>query len=186
MHSHAIPSPLRRQKIVKRSGKIVLTQNFLNQLPMLVALAFSFPAAIWLSIAYPWSVEHLEIPLFNFAFPLPLFAIIPLLLLGALFHALYNVRLILCPEYLIYVEGALNWKEKSIRVEYEHIREIEIDQTIYQRIVNVGDILVTVVATSIESSLIVPGVHDPRAVKDLIREFVAKAEKSNASMGIHG
>ena len=120
----------------------------------------------WYSVLYlPWSVQYITpgIPI-----PIPLTGIVVLTFLAFLFHAITDSRLILCSDYVLYIEGLASWKKHSIRILYRHIREIEIDQTILQQIFNTGDIFVLSVASKDSSDIHMRGVRAPRKVKDLI------------------
>lgn len=167
----------------QKQPEIVIVQDYLNQLPLMVLFLLSVYALIRFSPMFPWSVQWLDLWLFYF--PLPLFGIFPLMILAVLTHALFDKRMVLTDEYLNFIEGRVSWKEKTIRVGYEHIREIEIDQTIYQRIVGIGDIGITAIATTLEPTIIMPGIRKPRVLKDTIRERMHALEDRTSFEG-HG
>jgi uncharacterized membrane protein YdbT with pleckstrin-like domain len=109
---------------------------------------------------------------------LPLFGIFPLFVGGILAHRVMNEKLIFHPDYLLFREGVLSWRETSSRIEYQWIREISIKQNLLQKILNVGELRVSTVATQIASEVTMPGVRDPRKVKDEIYRRMEAAKKT--------
>lgn len=159
-------------------SNIIVRQASLNQLPLIIAFVASIFLTFWAPLHYPVTLQEIDLGIITFS--LPLFGLFPLVIAAALVRSLGNYRLILTPEYIYYAEGIFNWKEKTIRIEYNHIREIEIDQTMFQRIFGMGDLVITVVATSIESSTNMPGIWRPRKIKDLIRSRMHVEEQALA------
>lgn len=147
-----------------------IRQSIYNQIPLVLLILGSIWLLIWTSVNFDWAVHTFEFG--PISFPLPLGGIITLVLVAILIHKLYDNKLIITDEYLLFIHGCLNWKEKSIRLEYSFIREIEIDQTIPQKFLGVGDIIVTLVATSLDSNKKLPGVRNPRKVKDLLYAYL--------------
>jgi uncharacterized membrane protein YdbT with pleckstrin-like domain len=97
---------------------------------------------------------------------------LPLLIaLKAAFH-IYNERLVLTPDYMIHVTGRLSWRERSSRLPYEHIQEIETAQSVLQKICGLGDLLVTPLGGTSSTSIQIQGIRSPRAVKDRIRSYI--------------
>lgn len=172
------PAKLRLRK--NKEGNIVIHEYFLNHIVLLLTLILCVIGGIWATFTFPWSIQPLQIGKIGgilFSFPLPLF-ILPVMVVAAMYlRSIHDIRLVLCPEYLIYVSGVISWKEKTIRVEYSDIREIEIDQTLYQKSINVGDIIILIISTQIDSALQMPGVKNPRLIKDYLRQKIKHTKK---------
>lgn len=89
-----------------------------------------------------------------------------------------NERLVLTPQYLIHVLGRLTWREKSVRLEYHHIQEIETEQTILQRVLGIGDVTLKPIG-GVPMRMV--GLSKPREVKNVIRERVQHAEQERSA-----
>ena len=170
-----LPAEDRAEEVYEVQGtNIVVTPALRSHIGILLLLLIVTPIVGYWSANYPEvSIQHIEFGE-SFSVPIPILAVIPLILLGMLLHATYNTRLVVCPEYLLFVSGIISWREKSIRLDYNRIQEIEIDESIPQKILAIGDIIITPIATGIESQIKIPGVSRPRIVKDLIREKSGK------------
>jgi hypothetical protein len=133
--------------------------------------------ASYLTFIYPWSLQHAEISipdLFAFSVPVPLFALIPLTMLLRVFHNLFDCRYIICDEYVLEVDGLWSFARKSVRINYIHIRGIEIDESFNQRLLGLGDIAILGVADQGHPSIVMRGVAKPRQIKDIIQERVTR------------
>ncbi len=151
-------------------GNLIFTQSWLNQFPLLLATAALTALMTYLTFEYPgYSFLHLNSKWG--AFDAPILFIVPAVLLMKALYIIYNEKFILTPQYMIHVSGRLNWKERTVRLEYSRIQEIEIDQTILQKIFNLGDVIVLPVAGSSATNIHMHGARSPRMVKDAIREM---------------
>lgn len=162
--------------------RFVVRQSFLNYgFFILVVGAFTL-FSIYLTFLYPWSMQTIWSSEFV-SLKIPLFALIPLALFAHLLHLVLDKKMVFTDSYILFLEGLMSWKEKSIRAHYFNIKEIEIDQTIYQRIFGLGDLTITTVATQIESALMMPGIRNSRQIKDFINERMVSQleEKNNAT-----
>ncbi|MCB0325882.1 MAG: hypothetical protein KDD69_20025 [Bdellovibrionales bacterium] len=165
-------------------GNFVVTESWRNQLVLLAVLIFGTALLIYLTADYPeMFVQRIEFG--ELVLPLPLFPIYALALLALLLHRLLNECFVLAPDYLLYIEGRLSWRRRTIRLYYQDIREIEIDQTLAQRVVNTGNVTVTPLAVGVERTLVVDGVKNPRLLKDLLlarrEDMATKRARINAS-----
>lgn len=154
---------------------LVYKQSHLNH----AMLFFGFVAisifSLWATVNFSWTLQPIgAIPIGpnGLNVYLPMFGIFPLILLALLLRSLYDKKLVLCEDYLLYLEGLASWKERSVRIDYRNIREVTIEQTLYQKLFGIGDILVTSLSTHIDSSIRMPGVKRPRDIKNFIMERV--------------
>jgi len=140
----------------------VIRQPWINQ--SLGPLAFLIVTwiAVCLTIQFPeYTTFDLQVGSWAFAFPSLNCA--PVALLGYLAFLARKERFVLTPEYFIHVTGRLEWRERSSRIEYDRIQEIEISQTIFQRMLGVGDVKILPLAGSAESSRCMSGVRSKSA-----------------------
>lgn len=152
---------------------IVIFRSPLNELVSILSVFALTILSVYLSVLFPWSVEHVTIG--PASIPIPLFGLLPLIILFRLLHNLYNFRYILCDEYVLEVRGLWSLAAKSVRINYIHIRGIEIDESLVQRILGLGDVsILGVIGNQGEPCLVINGVRHPRKVKDLIQERVNK------------
>lgn len=153
----------------------VIRQSWLNQFTGVLIVAVLIWLTTYLTLLFPeFTTVPLEVGSYTFEFPF--LKIIPLCMLGRSVFLVYNSRLVLTPDYLLHVTGRLAWRERTSRIEYNRIQEIEIAQTILQRILGVGDVKVLPLAGLSENTLCVSGLRSPRAVKDLIRQLSKNAD----------
>lgn len=148
---------------------MIFTQSWWNQLPIICAFAALEVITIALTLRFPESTS-LKLPVgagdvsISYLPPLPLFVF------GKAAFRVLNERLVVTPSYLIHVTGRLSWQERSVRLEYPHIQEIETVQTVMQRIFGLGDIIITPIGGgTAKNAICIQGLANPRAVKDVIR-----------------
>lgn len=143
---------------------IIVNQSWLNNLTLGFAVVLSAVAAVYGAVVYP---HFTGIPLPDGrTFPLVVF--VPIALALRWLAIMLNTKMVLTPEYLILVTGVISWKQRSVRLEYNRIAEIEIVQTIPQRILGIGDVLVMPAGTGPDAAISMPGVSHPRALKDIL------------------
>lgn len=169
--------------------QIAFHESIRNKLFLVSLFVVTSILACYGTVTWAWSVQM--VPLGKYiTLPIPLFGLAPLVLFTILLHRRYDRKLILTKEYLLFVEGVVSFKEHSLRVQYRNIREIGIDQTIVQRILGVGDLLVSPLATQLESAIRMPGISNPRAAKDEIYKRVQldqqAADRSGTSLRANG
>lgn len=152
-------------------GNIVIQESHRNQ--PLVILAF-FSSVFGAGMVNAFLPDTIPFPLL----------FLPALICIALFaHRTWNSRVVLTPEYLLYIQGILSWRQRSIRLDYARIQEIEISETILQKLLGVGDLTATPISTSMEDMISIRGVLNPRVCKDLIREKIKPISSDDA--GVH-
>jgi uncharacterized membrane protein YdbT with pleckstrin-like domain len=78
---------------------------------------------------------------------LPLFALMPLIAFGDLISRIYDVRFTLSAEGIEARVGIVSLKQTVTRIRFEDIRLIEIDQSLLERFLDVGNVLIGTAAT---------------------------------------
>jgi|GEM_PF-1278753 len=161
---------------------IVINRSPLSEGPKIVLFVVTLVLAVYLSINFPWTAQRIPLGEFfgwNLGFDLPLFGIIPFVLLGVIAHNLLNYRYVLTPEYVLEIEGLLAFSSHTARVHYIHIRGIEIDKTFYQRLVGIGKVsLVSMgsLTSDSEAEICMKGVANPGKIKDMIEARTKEKE----------
>lgn len=153
---------------------LVFTQSWFNQIPLLIAIALVTAIVIYITVSLPY-YAFLPIKFQQAIIQIPVLLLLPIILLLKVFYIIHNERFVLTPEYMIHITGRLNWKERTVRLEYTRIQEIEIDQTLLQKLFNLGDVVILPVAGSSTTNIHMHGTSSPREVKDAIREFETRS-----------
>lgn len=99
---------------------------------------------------------------------LPILWLIPAWWLVTLIFRVYNVRYSADARGLESVEGVLSFNQTITRVRYGDVRSLELDQTILERILDVGELEVGTAGTA-GVEMIFKGVAEPFAIKKLIQ-----------------
>ena len=149
---------------------VIVRQSWLNQFPLvLLALALEV-AIVYVSIAFP-ELATFSVKLGSITLSASFLPIIPIFVLAKAALNIYDERLVVTPDYLIHVTGRISWREKSSRLEYSHIQEIETIQSIAQRLLGLGDLNILPIGAGNRQAISMKGLKQPRAVKDLIRSL---------------
>lgn len=160
---------------------IIVRQSWLNQFPLvLVALALEI-AIVYITLDFP-EVASFSFQIASVTISASYLPFIPLFVLAKAALNIYNERLVITPIYLIHVTGRISWRERSSRLEYSHIQEIETIETIAQRILGLGDLNILPIGAGNRQAILMKGLRHPRAVKDVIRSLRGAPE--NAARGV--
>jgi len=154
---------------------VLIQQSWLNQLPLLLLFLLLEALIIYVRIECSDRSAH-KLPETNVDTFISLLPLIPLFVLGRAAYPIFNERLVLTPQYIIHVVGRISWRVRSVRLEYAHIQEIEIEQTVFQRILDVGDISIVALGGAKVATIHMHGLAHPRGVKDLIRSKRSDAQ----------
>ena len=149
-----------------RDGNIILHTSVFNFLPLLLLNGILFALCVYSLFFWPWSIQWID--MIGTSIPISLFALPVLAAFVTLIAKTKNEKLILTDDYLLFIQGILNWRQASVRMEYHAIKQVSIDENIVQRILGIGDIRCSTVASVDSQFITMPGLSNPRAVKDLI------------------
>jgi len=161
----------------KDGDNYIVEQSWRNQIGALLVCVAILGTLIYVKMKIP-EFTHAPFPVGDVEAWYPALYLLPLVVLARAAFSVYNERFVITPEYVIHVTGRLAWRGRSSRLAYGSIQEIEIEETIAQRVFAVGDIKLIPMAGSEVSSIKLCGVRSPRAVKDLIRG-ITKGLKSS-------
>ena len=130
-------------------------------------------AIVFVVLGLPLAVKISDIIGKNITFPIwGIFSIIGVLFLLKAAWKSYNQRLCLCNQYVSAYAGILSPSMRTTRLLYEHVRGVEIEQSLFQRCVNLGDLHVGSDVNKGEGEMVVCGIRNPDRVKDLLLQRV--------------
>jgi len=133
--------------------------------------AVSAIASVPLSRLFPASVLHgeiLSIGETRVTLSLPLFWLLPAAALLSALYRIYNVRYAVDKTGIESIKGRLSFSQTTVRIRYEDIRSIETEQSIMERVFNVGTVAIgTAAGAGIEMEL--QGISSPVLVQRLIQ-----------------
>ncbi len=98
---------------------------------------------------------------------LPLFALLPAFLLGKILIYIYDSKYIIDEGGVEAQIGLVSLSLRQPRLRYEDIRGVEPNQTILERILGIGSVLIGSAMTQ-DVEIVMEGVADPRAIQLLI------------------
>lgn len=166
------------------SENIVVNRHYLDELPRIVLLILLYILAIYVSIKVPVTVQYIPLgSLFGkqFSIGLPLAGIVPLMLMANIAHSLMNYRYVLTPDYVMEIEGLLDFREKSQRLHYIHIRGMEIEKSVFQKMFNLGDLKLGSPVAQADAEIVLRGIRDPRRFKDIINQRIIEQSGTHES-----
>ena len=89
----------------------------------------------------------------------------------------FNHRLCFCETYVSRYSGLLSTNLKTSRLLYKHVRGVEIEQSILDRILNIGDIHVGSDNARSTAEIVLRGIRNPERIKDLLLKRVEIAQE---------
>lgn len=164
---------------------IVIYRALRSQTGSLLVFFATLAAAVYLTARFDWSVENIDLGPWagrEVQMPVPLFGIVPLALLAKILHSLLNCRYIICDTYVLEVRGLWDLRRKSIRLNYIHIRGVEINASLWQQVLGISDL--TILGPTMEPvahSIEMKGIARARKVKDLINARIESHVKGVAA-----
>ncbi len=127
--------------------------------------------SIWLTDTFRWSIvqgELFTIAGMRFTLSLPLFWFIPALTIGNSLYRIYNVRYSIDSRGIEEKHGILAMRTKTTQVRYEDVRSVELEQTLLERILHIGEVEIGTAATG-ATEIKIQGVAAPEEVQDMIQ-----------------
>jgi uncharacterized membrane protein YdbT with pleckstrin-like domain len=92
-----------------------------------------------------------------------------------------NEKLCFCSLYVSRYAGILGNNLRTSRLLYHHIRGVEIEQSIIDRILDLGDIHVSSDNSRASAEIVIRGVRRPERIKDILLERVAASQTTTQS-----
>jgi len=162
--------------------RYVFSPTFRSQIPQILLFLFSSLLCIELSDRFPILVLPGELIPFQdsrLILYFPILWLIPLYFCGRIFFRLYDQRYHIDARGVEAKVGLLSLQLRQPRLRFEDIRGVEPIQTISQRILNIGDLLIGSAMTE-DVEIIMQGIADPVTVqKFLSGEIERRLESLN-------
>lgn len=173
-------------------GQIVIAKVWRSELKLFTVFFLACILSVVLSKHFPGSVvsgELITIGSYRVMMALPLFWLIPLLTLGMALFRIYDVKYVLDGTGIETRIGILSTFQRVTRVHYEDIRSAETEQSITERMMDIGDIFIgTSAQAGIEIAM--EGVAHPAEILDMINRERDRRQKimqrPNGSESEHG
>ena len=125
--------------------------------------------------------ELFSVSSYNIYLFLPILWFVPIITLMIPTYNIYNVLYKIDNRGIEAIKGRIALKQTINRVRYEDIRGIDIEQTIIQRMLDVGTLRIGT-AASADSEVTLEGIEAPYEVKDMLeRERDARVELAQQS-----
>ncbi len=153
------------------ASTVVIPKVWRSEVVRLTLFVVTCVACVVLSQRFPGSV--MSGPLFSlgehsFFLNLPLFWLVPAVVLLNVIMRIYNVRYSIDSNGLQTRVGILSFNQVITRIRFEDIRSIETEQTIIERILDIGIVEMGTAATA-GLEMIFEGVAAPRTVQEMIQ-----------------
>jgi len=152
-------------------GSIPIPKVWRSEIGGIVIFGLSLVFAVGLSKLFPGTIlvgELLPMGLSIFYLKLPLCWLIPAICWIHLVFRVYNVQYSADTRGIQAVVGILSLNQRIIRVRYEDVRSIETDQTVVERMLDVGDVEIGTAGTA-GVELTLAGVGAPKEVQEMIQ-----------------
>lgn len=147
--------------VIKRSWLSILSSVFLFLKALLIVYIIEL---IFYDVNWTKYLPFLE------HFSLRWLAIVPLLFFLEILRRYHNDVYIFGLQRLTRISGRLGLSYKVPTVNYAHIRSVKVDQDIYGRIFNYGNLAISTAAQE-DVELWIEGVRDPEGLSTLIEEI---------------
>lgn len=92
-----------------------------------------------------------------------------------------NEKLCFCDMYVSRYTGILGNNLRTSRLLYHHVRGVEIEQSIMDRLLDLGDIHVASDNSRASAEIVIRGVRRPERIKDILLERVAESQNTHQS-----
>jgi uncharacterized membrane protein YdbT with pleckstrin-like domain len=173
MESRELIENLEADTLVQANDTVIIYRSPLAEAPRIFLLVVLYIATIYFTNKFPITVHQISIgSLFGYdiTFGLPLLGLLPLMLMGNIVVRLMNYKYVLTPDYVLEIEGLMALVEKSVRLHYIHLRGIEIERSVLQKLFNLGDLRLGSAIAQGDAEIVMKGIYNPRRVKDIINE----------------
>lgn len=165
-------------------SELVLQKVWRSEIKSIALFLFFGVLCVVLSREFPGSVMTAR--LFSFGgqdiyLSLPLWWFVPFLTLSSAILRIYNVRYCVDRQGVEAKVGILSFNQRITRVRYEDIRSIETEQTLLERMLDIGTVEISTAGTS-AVEIIFEGVAYPSEIRNMLnRERDGRQKATRAS-----
>ena len=176
-------SPIERREQI--AVRYLFYPTWRSQLVPLLGFFLTGILCVLISDSYPALVirgKLFDIGATRYYLHLPILVLVPGFLLGKVLMKMFDARYIVDARGVEAQIGLVSLKLRQPRLRFEDIRGVEPEQTIWQRILNIGDVAIGSAMTD-GVEILMQGVGDPRAVQLLVSSEMEKRLRSITSGG---
>ncbi len=151
--------------------KLVIYKVWRSEYKLFIGLFIGIFLSIFLSKEFPSTVlsgEVIEIGGTKYFLSLPVFWLIPAGFYAFAALRIYNVRYCLTGKGIEMTIGILSLRQRSVKIRYEDIRSVETEQTIFERMLNIGTVEIGTSATG-AIEVIFKGIEAPQEVQQIVQ-----------------
>jgi hypothetical protein len=170
--SVASPSGVRSTIPVAKGERVVFPKTWRSEIDGLFFFAVFIAGGIALSINFPGSIitgPLFDVGAYRLSMSLPLYWLVPVWWLSTLLFRIYNVRYSADERGLEAVTGILSFSQTITRLRYEDVRSLELDQTLLERVLDVGELEIGTAGTA-GIEMVFEGISEPFRVKTMIQD----------------
>ncbi|MCB0358085.1 MAG: hypothetical protein KDD44_00560 [Bdellovibrionales bacterium] len=157
-----------------------------SQLLPLIGFFITAALAIWISRKWEITViagELISIGDTTYYLHLPILALVPGFLLGKILIYIYDSKYIIDERGVEAQVGLVSLSLRQPRLRYEDIRGVEPNQTILERLLGIGSVLIGSAMTQ-DVEIVMEGVANPRAIQLLLQGERDKKLRMLSNTGI--
>lgn len=150
---------------------IIIAKTWRGEWLKLVAFVVLSMLSIFFSARYPGSIIRGDLfSIFGYKvyLSLPLFWFLPAGAIGTAIWRIYDVRYSVDRRGIEARVGVLAFSQRIVRVRFEDVRSIEVDQTLIERFLGIGNLLVGTAATS-GVEIYLEGIGAPHEVQQMVQ-----------------
>ena len=152
-------------------SELVIPKTWRSEMGLVALFLLLGFICIVLSREFPGTV--IVGPLFTlgqwvFVLHLPVLFLFPFSVFVLAAVRIYNVRYVIDARGIEARVGILSLKQHITRVRYEDVRSVETDQTLLDRILNIGNLEVSTAATGMVE-IVLQGIANPKEVQDMLQ-----------------
>ena len=153
-------------------GQVRLRRSWLSQLKRFGVFIVLCVACVVLSQNFPGSVitgRFITVGDTTIYLSIPLFSFLPLYALMMLIYPIYDALFTIDNRGLETRYGIISLQQKIVRIRYEDVRSIELQQSLLDRALNIGDVGIGSAATG-KIEIVFDGVASPKEVQRMIQQ----------------
>lgn len=152
-------------------SQLVIPKVWRSELKGLVVFLLTSGMSVYLSAHFPGSILEGKFFTFlgyTFYLTLPLWSLLPFFVLTFSIFRIYNVRFVVDEHGIEARVGILSFHQRITRLRYEDIRSIEIEHSLIERALDIGDVEVSTASTG-DVEIVLQGVAAPEEVQDMLQ-----------------
>lgn len=152
-------------------SQLVIPKVWRSELKGLIVFLLTSGMSVYLSANFPGSIMQgklFTVMDHTFWLTLPLWSLLPFIVVMFSIFRIYNVRFVVDGDGIEARVGILSLHQRITRLRYEDIRSIEIEHSLLERILDIGDVEVSTASTG-DVEIVLQGVAAPEEVQDMLQ-----------------